>query len=108
MDPDKLELLKTLGPLIALVSILAIGGWIVTTWLRIKNGYPLDGQWGQALHPMRDPGAEQRVEALSSDNAALRSELHAIRQRLATVESIVTDDGVRLSKEIDGLGMTRN
>ena len=108
MDPAKIELIKTIFPMIALISVLAIGGWIVTTWLRIKNGYPLDGQWGQALHPTRDPEAERRIVALTSDNAALRGDLQAIKQRLATVESIVTDDGVRLSKEIDRLDMTRN
>lgn len=28
------------------VGLVAVIGWIFTTWLRIKNGYPLDGQKG--------------------------------------------------------------
>ena len=60
-------------------------------------------QWGQALHPNKDPAAEQKLLALSHENAALRDELQGIKLRLAAVETIVTDDGVRLTKAIHEL-----
>ena len=52
MDPDKAEKLAfvaQLFPFIAVIVSIAIGGWVLTTWMRIKNGYPLDGVWGQAV-----------------------------------------------------------
>ena len=51
MSPEQFETVQALFPLIAILASLGIGGWVLTTWLRIKNGYPLDGQWGQALYP---------------------------------------------------------
>jgi hypothetical protein len=108
MDPDKLEAIRVIFPMIALMSVVPIGGWVITTWMRIKHGYPLDGAWGKALHPQRDPKVQEATETLVRDNAALRQELAGIKQRLAAVETIVTDDGVRLSKEIDRLALTRD
>ena len=86
-----------------LLGGLAIGGWMLTTWLRIRNGYPLDGQWGQALYPKKDEETVERVKLLTTENAQLRAELGSIKDRLATVERIVTDDSGRLVREIEGL-----
>jgi hypothetical protein len=97
-----------LAPLIALLGVLAIGGWIITTWLRIKHGYPLDGAWGQAIYPKSGDEAVERIKLISSENAQLRAELGSIKDRLATVERIVTDDGHRLTQEIEALRMPRN
>ena len=81
---------------------------MLTTWLRIKHGYPLDGAWGQAMYPRTSDEAMERIKLLSSENAQLRAELGSIKDRLATVERIVTDDSHRLSQEIDQLRLTRN
>ncbi len=81
----------------------AIFGWIHTTRLRIQNGYPLDGAWGQALKPSSDNETKQRVALLTQENAELRAELGSIKDRLANVERIVTDGGYTLSSEIDAL-----
>ena len=97
-----------IAPLAGMLGVLAIGGWIVTTWLRIKHGYPLDGAWGQAIYPRAGDEAMERIKLLSSENAQLRAELGSIKDRLATVERIVTDDSHRLSQEIDQLRLTRN
>ena len=97
-----------IAPLAGILGVLAIGGWIVTTWLRIKHGYPLDGAWGQAIYPKTGDEAMERIKLLSSENAQLRAELGSIKDRLATVERIVTDDSHRLSQEIDQLRLTRN
>ena len=97
-----------LAPLIAILGVLAIGGWILTTWLRIKHGYPLDGAWGQAVYPKAGDEAIERIKLLSSENAQLRAELGSIKDRLATVERIVTDDGHRLTQEIEALRLPRN
>ena len=97
-----------LAPLIAILGVLAIGGWILTTWLRIKHGYPLDGAWGQAVYPRTGDEALERIKLISAENAQLRAELGSIKDRLATVERIVTDDGHRLTQEIDALRLPRN
>lgn len=97
-----------LAPLIAILGVLAIGGWILTTWLRIKHGYPLDGAWGQAIYPKTGDEALERIKLLSTENAQLRAELGSVKDRLATVERIVTDDSHRLTQEIEALRLPKN
>lgn len=49
MDPDKahkLAFVAQLFPFIAIIVSVGVAGWVITTWMRIKNGYPLDGAWG--------------------------------------------------------------
>ena len=91
-----------------LIGALAIAGWIFTTWLRVRNGYPLEGTWGQAIYPKNDDAAMERIKLLSQENAQLKAELGAVKDRLANVERIVTDDGHRLTQEIESLRVSRN
>lgn len=98
---DKLAFFEVMAPTIAILGLLAIGGWVVTTWLRIKNGYPLDGQWGQALYPQKNDETIERVRLLSQENAQLRAELGSIKDRMANVERIVTDEAHGLNREIE-------
>ena len=71
--------------------------------MRIRNGYPLDGQWGQALYPKRDDETIERVKLLTQENGQLRAELGSMKDRLQNVERIVTDSGHLLSQEIEQL-----
>ncbi|MBR0551887.1 hypothetical protein [Stakelama marina] len=91
------------APVVAIVGICAVAGWVLTTWMRIKNGYPLDGAWGQAVYPRKNDETVERVKLLSQENAQLRAELGAVKDRLATVERIVTDSGSLLDREIEQL-----
>ena len=102
---DKLQIVGQLFPMIAVIVTISVGGWVLTTWLRIKNGYPLDGAWGQALHPQTDKEAMERIKLLSSENAQLRAEIGSIKDRMETVERIVTDQPSRLAQEIDRLAI---
>jgi len=108
MDPNKLALLNTLFPFIAIIVSVTMAAWVLTTWMRIKNGYPLDGAWGQAVYPKKDEEIIERVKLISSENAQLRAELGSVKDRLATVERIVTDDSHRLNQEIESLRLPRN
>ncbi len=108
MDMQKFQLLSSLFPLIGVVSLVAVGGWVLTTWMRIKHGYPLDGAWGQAIYPKNSDETTERVRLLSSENAQLKAELGSIKDRLATVERIVTDDSHRLTQEIEALRLPKN
>lgn len=90
-------------PVAALVGLASVGGWVLTTWLRVKNGYPLDGAWGQAIYPRKNEEAMERVKLLSQENAQLRAELGSIKDRLGNVERIVTDSSHQLDREIEQL-----
>ncbi|MDP9424112.1 MAG: hypothetical protein M3Q19_14995 [Pseudomonadota bacterium] len=92
-------------PLIALVVAVCVGGWVFTTWLKIKNGYPLETSWGQPLHPSSDRESIERIKLLTNENAQLRAELGSVKDRLETIERIVTDQPHRLAKEIDALAI---
>lgn len=91
-----------------LLGFFGIIGWIFTTWLRIKNGYPLENSWGKAVYPQKNDEAMERIRLLSQENAQLRAELGSIKDRLANVERIVTDSAVSLDREIEQLRGTRN
>ena len=86
------------------VGIVAMSiGWVVTTWMRIKHGYPLDGAWGQAVYPKTSDAAMERIKLLSTENAQLKAELGSLKDRMATVERIVTEKGHVLAEEIERL-----
>ena len=85
------------------LGFTAIIGWVATTWLRIKNGYPLENSWGKPIYPKTDSEAVERVRLLTQENAQLRAEIGAVKDRLGNIERIVTDGGVMLSQEIDRL-----
>ena len=111
MDPEVVavfEFLMKVLPMVVIIVALGIGGSLLHTWLRIKNGYPLQNSWGMAIHPKKDEESLERIKLLSSENAQLRAEIGSVKDRLATVERIVTDEGGRLAREIDGLAITRN
>lgn len=38
---DKLQLVSSLFPMIAIILSISVGGWVLTTWLRFKHGYRL-------------------------------------------------------------------
>lgn len=103
MDPDKLAMITAIGPMIGIGVVAISVGWVLTTWMRIKNGYPLDGMWGQAVYPKTDQEAVERVKLLSQENAQLRAEIGSIKDRLANVEKIIVDDNHRLTSEIEAL-----
>jgi hypothetical protein len=90
-------------PTFVMIVMAAIGGWVFTTWLRVKNGYPLEGSWGQALKPVQNTEALERLKLVTSENAQLQAELGALKDRVQVLERIATDDGRRLSREIDNL-----
>ena len=91
------------APVVAIVGVAGMIGWVMTTWMRVKNGYPLDGSWGQAVYPRKDEETVERVKLLSQENARLRAEIGSLKDRLIVVERIVTDSGNLLSHEIDRL-----
>jgi len=91
-----------------LLGFIGIAGWIFTTWLRIKNGYPLENSWGKAVYPQRNDEAMERIRLLSQENAQLRAELGSVKDRLANVERIVTDSAHLLDQEIEQLRGKRN
>ena len=103
MDPDKIEVIRVVLPTVAIAMSVGVGGWVITTWMRIKHGYPLDGAWGQKLYPKTSSEEIERIKLLSQENAQLRAELSSVKDRMANVERIVTDTGYQLNHQIDAL-----
>ena len=107
MDPEFaaiVNLLIKILPIVAIIVGIGVGGSLLNTWLRIKNGYPLENSWGKALHPKSDEESIERIKLLTSENAQLRAEIGSVKDRLETIERIVTDQPSRLAREIDQLG----
>lgn len=100
---EELRIIMEFVPFAATIVVVTVGGWVLITWLKIKNGYPLETTWGLPLHPVANKETMERIKLLTGENAQLRAELGAIKDRLETMERIVTDQPSRLAREIDGL-----
>lgn len=97
---DNAPMLVTFAMLLGFAGIV---GWVFTTWLRVRNGYPLESSWGKPIYPMKNEETIERIRLLSQENAQLRAELGSIKDRLGNVERIVTDGSLRLTSEIESL-----
>ena len=110
MDPEATQALQFVShvlPFVMTIVVVSVGGWVLTTWLRIKHGYPLETSWGKPLHPSSDRESIERIKLLSSENAQLRAEIGSMKDRLETIERIVTDKPSLLSQEIDRLAIDK-
>ncbi len=100
------QVLPYIGWVIAGGVAVSLGGIFASvhnTRLKIKNGYPIEGMWGQSLKPEMTSEAMERVKLVTQENAGLRAELAAVKDRLAVVERIVTDKGFDVARQIDQL-----
>jgi hypothetical protein len=91
------------GPdFILAIIAMSTAGWIVTSWIRAKHGYPVEGEWGGTV-AKADPQADRKIELLSSENQRLTGQIDRLQERIAVLERIATDQPTRLSAEIENL-----
>jgi hypothetical protein len=110
MDPEVREVFNfivTVLPWVVAIIALGVGGSMLSTWLRIRNGYPLQNSWGLPLHPKSDKESMERIRLLTTENAQLRAEIGSVKDRLETVERIITDQPSKLAREIDSLTLDK-
>jgi len=110
MDPELAQIfdfIMTIMPYIAIIVVAGVGGTVFSTWLKIRNGYPLSTSWGLPLHPKTDREAAERIKLLTNENAQLRAEVGSLKDRLETVERIITDQPHRLARDIDALALDK-
>jgi hypothetical protein len=106
VDPDVLQIIRLIAglvPFVAIIVALGVGGSLLSTWIRIKNGYPLQNSWGMPLHPKNDQEGLERIRLLTGENAQLRAEVGSLKDRVETLERIATDQPSRLARDIDAL-----
>ena len=102
------DVVNALAPFFAIMAIMMPVCWVIVTRMKIKNGYPLENAWGKSVYPKTSDESIERIKLLSQENGQLRAELGAIKDRLANVERIVTDEAHSLTREIDNLRLKSN
>ena len=100
---EKVLMFKELMAPIAVIMLMSMTAWVIVTWMKVKNGYPLNDGMGRAIYPKAGDETLERVRLLSQENAQLRAELGSVKDRLANVERIVTDGARLLDQEIEQL-----
>ncbi len=88
--------------MVAVIVIASTIGWIATSWIRARHGYPVEGEWGGTVHKT-DPEASRKVELLTSENEKLHGQIGRLEERLSVLERIATDAPSRLTAEIEKL-----
>jgi hypothetical protein len=86
------------------LSIIAIStaGWVITSWIRAKHGYPVEGEWG-GTSEKGAPDASRKIALLTTENETLSGKVMRLEERISVLERIATDQPNRLSAEIENL-----
>ena len=79
----------------AIVSVIAVIAWGVTTIVKARHGYAIDNSL--------PGGPARKIELLEQENDRLRGTVDRLEDRLAVLERIATDPKRRLTDEIDSL-----
>ena len=92
------------GPtfIVAIVLISTLG-WVLTSWIRAKHGYPLENEWTGMTYKGEHPDADRQIELLSKENEGLKGQVSRLEERIAVLERIATDPAERTAREIENL-----
>jgi hypothetical protein len=89
------------GFVILIIAISTIG-WVLTTAIRAKHGYPVRDDWGGTVR--RDEvDAGRAAELMAQENERLKGQVGRLEERIAVLERIATDPAERTAREIDKL-----
>jgi len=87
------------GPTFVLAIIaMSFLAWIITTAIRARHGYPLEGEWGGTVSRQ-----EPATDKLIAENSELKSKVARLEERLQVLERIATDPSRQLADDIDRL-----
>jgi len=84
--------------ILGIVLIGAIYG-VIKTAIRVTFGYPLTDEKGNVI--ARQDSQETRL--LMDENAALKTQIGRLEERVRVLEQIATDPAERTAREIDSL-----
>ena len=92
------------GPtfIVAIVLISTLG-WVLTSWIRARHGYPLENEWTGVAYRDDNPDAARQIELLSKENEGLKGQVSRLEERIAVLERIATDPAERTAREIENL-----
>ena len=90
-----------------LIPIIAIScgpiAWVMTTWIRAKHGYPLEGKKGELVSRDGNLSINRENELLKQENERLNGKVDRLEERLSVLERIATDPAERTAREIEAL-----
>ncbi len=93
---------------LAIIGISTLG-WMFTSWVRAKHGYPIENEWGGTVAKGYDgldedyPNAVRKLELLTTENETLIGRISRLEERIAVLERIATDPAERTAREIEAL-----
>lgn len=92
------------GPefVLAIIAISTLG-WLVSTWIRARHGYPIENEWRGMTHKDEHPDAARKIALLNEENERLTGQVTRLEDRIATLERIATDPAERTAREIERL-----
>ncbi len=94
------------------LAIIAMStlGWMFTSWVRAKHGYPVENEWGGSVRKSLDedmtddyPRTARTIELLTAEHEKLLGQVSRLEERIAVLERIATDPAERTAREIDAL-----
>ena len=92
------------GPEFVLAIIgISTFGWLASTWIRVRHGYPVENEWSGMTHKHDQPDAARKVELLTNENERLTGQIGRLEERIAVLERIATDPAERTAREIEQL-----
>ena len=89
------------GFVLAIIAMSMIG-WVITTYIRARHGYPVENEWG-GMVGRHDQEAAKTTQALVSENEQLKATVGRLEDRLKVLERIATDPSRQLADDIERL-----
>ena len=78
------------------LSFISTAGWVANNWIRARHGFEPETEGDE------QPG-KKRMDAICAENAALKSQVKQLQERMAVMERIATDPAERTAREIESL-----